>query len=379
MSEKRNENSIDIFLALVRVGLWNEVDDNNNFNETLFEDLDWDVVQKLAEEQSVIGLMAAGFDKLTECRFPFVEKLKLLGKCQLIEHENVAMNQFIAGLINQLNKNGIIALLVKGQGIAQCYEKPLWRCSGDIDLLLNEKNYNKAKAFLSPLSEESVSEDIAKRHLTTQLSGFTIELHGHMPFALSCRADKVIDEVIADSLLGISGERLSVRVWKNENTDVYLPNADNDVILIFTHYLHHFFIEGVGLKQICDWCRLLWTYRDEIDKRLLEERLGSIGLMSEWKAFASLAVNHLGMPEEAMPFYEECYRRKGDMVLSHILKTGNLGHNKNQTYRSKLSKPLANTITFFRRMGDFTKFAFIFPMDSPKFFMTYLANRIKTA
>lgn len=110
---------------------------------------------------------------------------------------------------------------------------------------------------------------------------------------------------------------------------------------------------------------------------MLEERLGRMELMSEWKTFAYLAVNSLGMPVESMPFYDKRYHRRGKKVLSHVLKSRNLGHNNNQSYRSKFSKPLANIITFFRRIGGFTKFAFIFPMDSSKFFMTYVFSKFK--
>ena len=63
-----------------------------------------------------MGLVAAGVEKFTVYGLPFTEKLKLLGKCQLIEQRNEAMNRFIAELFGQLNKNGIDALLVKGQG-----------------------------------------------------------------------------------------------------------------------------------------------------------------------------------------------------------------------------------------------------------------------
>lgn len=363
----------EVFLTSVGVGLWEDCETVSG--ERLA--VSWADVLRLAEEQSVLGLVAAGVEKLTAYCLPLTEKLTLLGKCQLIEQRNEAMNRFIAELIARVNKNGIYALLVKGQGIAQCYEKPLWRSTGDIDLLLDEENYNKAKAFLSPLSEKTVVEDYDKKHLSTQLSGFTIELHGRMPFVLSRRADRVIDGVIADSLLGIGGKHPSVRVWKNGNTNVYLPNPDDDVIIVFTHFMHHFFIEGVGLKQICDWCRLLWTFHAEIDRPLLESRLRAMGLMSEWKAFAYLAVNSLGMSEDAMPFFDKRYRRRGKMVLSHILKSGNLGHNKNVSYRSKYAKSISNTITFFRRMSDFAKFTFIFPVDSPKFFATYVLGKFR--
>lgn len=96
----------------------------------------------------------------------------------------------------------------------------------------------------------------------------------------------------------------NVRSWECNGIQVFLPSPDNDVILVFTHFLHHFFIEGVGLRQICDWCRLLYTYKNSLNYGLLESRIRKMGLMSEWKAFASLAVDTLGMPVELMPFYD---------------------------------------------------------------------------
>lgn len=376
---KKTSDCREALLALVRAGLWGVVNKNENPNENLFEGLDWSMVQKLAEEQSVMGLVAAGVEKLTVYSLPLTEKLTLLGKCQLIEQRNEAMNRFIAELVDQLHKKGIDALLVKGQGVAQCYERPLWRSAGDIDLLLDDENYNKAKAFLPAFSEKAVAEDVGKKHLSVQIKGFTIELHGRMPFALSRRADRVIDEVVADTLLKLSDERLAVRVWKNGDTEVYLPNADNDAILVFTHFLHHFFIEGVGLKQVCDWCRLLWMCREELDKELLGKRLREMRLMSEWKVFASLAVNRLGMPQEAMPFFDESpsCRRKANRVLRRMMKSGNLGHNNDVSYRARHTAFLSNAITFFRRMADFAKFSFVFLLDSPRFFITYVTGRIK--
>ena len=59
----------------------------------------------------------------------------------------------------------------------------------------------------------------------------------------------------------------------------------------------------VGLRQFCDWCRLLWTYRRSINVGLLEARLNEMGLVSVWKAFGAFAVEYLGMPGEAMPLY----------------------------------------------------------------------------
>ena len=362
----------DAFLALVRSGLWEQ-----EARLLPYGKVDLNEVFHLAQEQSVLGLVTAGLDHVVDVKTPYETRLMFVGSVSEIEQRNKAMNRFITELFAQLNKNGIYALLVKGQGIAQCYDKPLCRNAGDVDLLLDENNYNKAKAFLSPLSEKTVVEDFVKKHLSVQISGFTIELHGRMPFVLSRRVDRVIDDVITDSMLRVKGGSSSVRVWKNGNTDICLPNADNDVILVFTHFLHHFFIEGVGLKQICDWCRLLWTFKDELDKELLGKRLREMGLMSEWKVFASFAVNRLGMPQEAMPFYDDnsfC-KRKANRVLSHIMKSGNLGHNNDVSYRAKYSTLVSNTTTFFRRLSDHAKFTLMFPLDAPAFFGRYVFQR----
>ena len=86
------------------------------------------------------------------------------------------MNAFIAELIDKLRKADIYALLVKGQGIAQCYEKPLWRCSGDVDLLLSADNYEKAKTVLMPIASEVETEYEGISHLGMTIDEWVVEL-----------------------------------------------------------------------------------------------------------------------------------------------------------------------------------------------------------
>lgn len=261
-------NNKEAFLALVRAGLWKEVNDNENLNENHFKGIDWGGVQDLAEEQSVVGLIAAGVDKLPAGTLPLTEKLTLLGKCQLIEQRNQAMNSFLAELVQRLHEAGINAVLVKGQGIAQCYAKPQWRSSGDVDLLLDEVNYKKAKDLLMPLATNAGKEFEYNQHQLLTIGSFTIELHGSQRCGLSSRMDAVIDEVQREVC-----EKGKTRTWMNGDVPINLPAPNEDVILVFTHFLKHFYKGGLGLRQICDWCRLLWTFRDTIDQSLLEFRL----------------------------------------------------------------------------------------------------------
>jgi hypothetical protein len=74
-----------------------------------------------------------------------------------------------------------------------------------------------------------------------------------------------------------------------------------------------------------------------------------MGLMPEWKGFAALAVGYLGMPADTMPLYSDTpkYRRKADRICRLVLQTGNMGHNIDQSYRSKYTGFVAKVITFF--------------------------------
>lgn len=342
--------------------------------------IDWKVVYQMAEEQSVVGLVFAGLDwfKVHDSRFTVPQEwaLQFIGQMLQMEQRNKAMNAFVASLTEKMRQSGIYAVLVKGQGIAQCYEKPLWRACGDVDLLFSEENYRKAKRLLKPLSTTMDVEEHYGKHIGLTIDGWSVELHGTQRCELSSRMDKVIDETQKDVFC--SG---NVRSWDNHGTTIFLPSANNDVFFVFTHFIKHFFKEGVGLRQICDWCRLLWTYSKMMDYNLLEKRLRQAGLMTEWKAFAVLAVEYLGMPVEAMPLYTDNrkWKHKASRIMLYILEAGNFGHNRDMSYFIKYPYFIRKCISFWRRAGYLLRHASVFPWDAVKFFPGLVFNGVRSA
>ena len=130
------------FLALVRAGLWQVEVRLSTYGDIMFPEL-----YRLADEQTVVGLIAAGIEYVVDLIVPQKESLAIAGHVLQIEQRSAAMNHFISYLVDGMRRNGIYTLLVKGQGVAQCYERPLWRSCGDIDFYLSESNYEEAKAF----------------------------------------------------------------------------------------------------------------------------------------------------------------------------------------------------------------------------------------
>ena len=360
------KNNVRVFLVLVRAGLWEQAGINLNPNDKV----DWEKVYQLAAEQSVIGVVLAGIEH-SNIKPPQELLLQWIGEVQMLEQQNKTMNQFIAELVEKMRQADIYTLLVKGQGVAQCYERPLWRICGDVDLLLSHDNYQNAKSFLTPLSSSIEKENKKVQHMGFTIQDWTVEIHGSMRSGCFSKMDKIIDVAQKDVFCGGN-----VRSWQNDNTIVFLPSPDVDVILVFTHILKHFFRGGIGLRQICDWCRLLWTYKDSLNVGLLESRLKKAGIISEWKAFAALAVYNLGMPKDAMPLFSSKlkWKRKAMRVISYILEVGNFGHNRDLSYYTKEPLLTRKQISLWIRVSDFADHFFIFPMDSLKVLFWTLFN-----
>lgn len=358
-----------VFFSILCSGLWEQP-----VRVSCWKDISLDYVFHLADEQSVVGLIAAGLEHVENQKVTKEQALPFMKRVFSMEGRNAEMNHFVADLFTKLQCNGIWALLVKGQGIAQCYERPQWRAAGDVDILLDEENYEKAKSFLIPLASYVEAENKACLHLGMKIDSWIVELHGSLRSHRLGRVNDCIDDAQRDSF-----QHYHSRIWTNGEATINLPSVDNDIIFVFTHILHHFFSTGIGLRQICDWCRLLWTYRDEVDRELLAERLDRVHLRSEWEVLSSFAVNYLGMKPDAIPLYRKSVVLdwRADRLMNHIIRTGSFGQSQDYSYIHNTSGILRKFITFYKITQN-TLFRFlIFPIDATAFYMRDIISSLK--
>ena len=368
-------NTEKAFLELVRAGLWEDLkfkDESLKFKD--FGSADWDALLLLAREQSVVGLLAAGLERVKDVQVPHGWAFQVVRKALSLEQKNRNKNVFVNELTGELEGEGIRAVMVKGQGLAQCYKRPLWRASGDIDLYLDEDDFQKAKAFFRPRVNKFDPDNDYTRHINMTYKGWVVEIHANQHSRLSARTDRVLDEVHRDIFY-----KGGVRIWDNGGKAVTLPSADNDAILVFTHFLHHFYNGGIGLRQICDWCRLLYTYRESLNYGLLESRIRQMGLLTEWKAFYNLACKYLGMPDLDPRFmvHDSRLDKKAERIMDFIMEVGNFGHNRDTSYYGKYPFVVRKAISFGVRMKDVLRHARIFPADSLRFMLNMMRHSFR--
>ena len=365
------DNNQKAFFALVKAGLWEK-----EVRLASFKTIDFNEIYRLAEEQAVVGLVAAGIEHVVDKKVPQEVALMFVGNALQLEQRNIAMNEFVAKLFEKLYKEQLNALLIKGQGIAQYYERPLWRAVGDVDLLIEERQYENGKVCLAKYGTIADEEEITRKHIGYSINNWLVELHGS--FRSNCwkKLDKKID-TIQEEAFKFGSDRL----WDNNGKGIPMPTIDNDVIFVFTHILQHFFKGGIGLRQICDLSRFLYKNKNSIDTTTLFFRLCNMELMSEWRAFGVVSVEYLGMPSDYWPFYssKRKWERKAAKIVKIIIETGNFGHNRDMSYINKYPFVMRKMTSLWRSTKDRIRQCFIFPADSARVWIHMFNTRTKAA
>ena len=352
-----------LFFGLLRSGLWGEAPE---LPDTAPGEDDWKKVCSLSKSQTVAGLVTDGDAACPAGFVPRAVSLKLMSSLVRTEKTNETLNSQVSRFVTLLENSGVQPVLVKGQAVAQCYIHPSGRMPGDIDLVIDPGQYEAAKAVITPIADSTDAENTDKMHFGAMFGSLELELHGTVRTSLGQKINDVLDE--AQAQLYKEG---GCRFWDCLGTQVRIPSVDFDALFIFTHLLQHFFCGGLGLRQLCDWARVLHTHCSAIDRDLLVKRLARMGLLSEWKTFVGFLVVYLGLPEEEAPLYDARYSSKTDRLWAYFERVGNFGKNRGLRDRRRDPYLIRKIESMFINSRDFLHHVGIFPLDSLRFFWYY--------
>ena len=217
--------------------------------------MNWQALYSFASKQALLGLCFDGIERLGE---EYPEELRLnpigrellmtwMGKAQQIRRQNMKVNVVASKLYSMLREDGLRCCILKGQGNALMYSNAYSRNPGDIDVWVNasrEQITEYAKTHFE------IGNDIRFQHLETSMDGVPVELH-----FFPCTMNNPIYHV-------------RLQKWFKRNADlqcsnvvslpggigeIAIPTTAFNVIYQLTHLYHHFFDEGIGMRQIIDY------------------------------------------------------------------------------------------------------------------------------
>lgn len=305
------------FLALVRSGLWNVPADPAPFRG--MNAADWEEVYRFARTQALLAITFDGIAGLPpEVRPPRPLYLQWATLVARIEQANRQLNAELPEIFTAYREAGLYPVLLKGQANAAHYLNPLHRQCGDIDIYIGKEGQATANRLLLHRGAQPEGE-ASDKHTSYSLHGIHIENHRILLRMNNPPADRYFRHLVKEWY------PQQAETKEIDGYPVSLPPPTFNALYVFMHAFLHFLNSGIGLRQVCDWARLMATRQDDIDKPLLEQHLRKMGLTRAAKAFGYIAVRHLGLPEHALPFSIKGMEHAGEALLGDIFATGNFG------------------------------------------------------
>lgn len=288
-------------------------------------DIDWQQLYSFASKQAILGLCFDGIERLGK---EYPEELKQnpigrgllmtwMGAAQQIRSQNMKVNGVAAKFYSKFRDDGLRCCILKGQGNALMYPNPYSRTPGDIDVWVNasrEQITEYAKKHFK------LGDDIRYQHIETSVDGVPVELH-----FFPCTMNNPIYNARLQKWFKRNADLQCSNVVSLPDGigEIAIPTATFNVVYQLTHLYHHFFDEGIGMRQIIDYYYIVNNDELLVVRDTLQRELKYLGL---WKfAGAVMYVLHeaLGLSEEKMiaPMDE----KRGKLLLAEILNGGNFG------------------------------------------------------
>ena len=243
-------NSTSPYFALLRYCLGKK----RNMSRVI-AGMNWHELYSFASKQALLGLCFDGIERLGK---EYPEELRLnpigrellmtwMGKVQQIRRQNMKVNAVAGKLFPMLREDGMRCCVLKGQGNALMYPNPYSRTPGDIDVWIDA---SRERIMEYAQKKFELEDDIRLQHLETSLDGVPVELH-----FFPCSMNNPIYHTRLQKWFRRNADLQCSHIvgLPDGAGDIAIPTMAFNVVYQLTHLYHHFFDEGIGMRQIIDY------------------------------------------------------------------------------------------------------------------------------
>ena len=217
--------------------------------------MNWQELYSFASKQALLGLCFDGIERLGKeypeelKRNPIGRELLMtwMGKAQQIRRQNMKVNAVASKLYSMLREDGLRCCILKGQGNALIYPNAYSRNPGDIDVWVNA---SRERIMEYAQKKFELGDDIRLQHLETSLDGVPVELH-----FFPCSMNNPIYHARLQKWFRRNADLQCSHIvgLPDGAGDIAIPTTAFNVVYQLTHLYHHFFDEGIGMRQIIDY------------------------------------------------------------------------------------------------------------------------------
>ena len=243
-------NDITAFFAFLRYCLCSK-----ESMSKIVAGMNWQELYSFASKQALRGLCFDGIERLGKeypeelKRNPIGRELLMtwMGKAQQIRRQNMKVNAVAGKLFSMLREDGLRCCVLKGQGNALMYPNPYSRTPGDIDVWIDA---SRERIMEYAQKRFELGDDIRLQHLETSLDGVPVELH-----FFPCSMNNPLYHARLQKWFRRNADLQCSHIVSLPDGagDIAIPTSPFNVVYQLCHLYHHFFDEGVGMRQIIDY------------------------------------------------------------------------------------------------------------------------------
>ena len=294
-------------LVVLRTGIWGALSRGSNpVSKT-----EWAGLISQAKGHAVQALIADGAGFLPEEQRPSLQQIASLSVAvDATETGNERVNAVVKSMAAFWEKEGLTAVLLKGQGLAGMYPSPLHRTPGDIDWYFpGKENFSKALALI-------------------QTKGFAPEIDGDGDYHY-CVKGVVVEHHQKWCDLSNPFKQRRIAEIEKQFGYTYGPehntlNPLTNLIQLNVHILKHLLVMGVGWRQLCDLALATKYYQGQYSKQDYCQAIKKLGLMSWTRLLNGVLVKYLGTDCAWMPIAPK-FGHDTDQLAELIMNCGNFG------------------------------------------------------
>ena len=301
---------------------------------------DWNALFSFMKEQALLGVGFRGIERMKSegVEVPREVVLRWFAASEQIRQRNVEMNRRCVELVKRLREDGFECCVLKGQGNTVLYPDPYMRTSGDIDVWVSplkiirggergirdvKRKGEERKVIVEYARKEMPKAEVRCYHVEYDWKGVPVELH-FMPGVMNNPFyNRRLQRWYAERMEEQCRHEVELPDGRGR---IPVPTREFNVVYQMAHLMHHFFDEGIGLRQMMDYFYLLRKPKNRLELRdeSLERTLWHLGLYRF--AGAVMWVQHevFGLEEEYYIVPADEWR--GKLLLEEIVKGGNFGH-----------------------------------------------------
>lgn len=279
-------------------------------------DIDWKSLFDFMRKQASIGMMMHGMNKLKGVKIPREIIMQTFAYSEQVRNSNKMLYEKSVEVVEQYRNAGFECCILKGQGNAVMYPDPYMRMPGDVDVWVN----GSREQIIQYVKQQYPQADIRYYHAEYHDGNVPVEAH-FMPGIMN---NPIYNRRLQQYYAAEQDAQCAHWVdLPDGQGKIPVPTSDFNMFFQLSHMMHHFFDEGIGLRQMLDYYYVLKDLKAGDRRMEIEAKFDGLGLRKFAGAVMYVLQYCFGLEDDYLIVSVD--EKRGKTLMNVILKGGNFG------------------------------------------------------